>query len=194
LLRRRLAFVVALATLASACGSCGKTQPGGGAASASGEGSAAPGVRTSRDATPERDAMLWENAKSGDPEDLASLATREGAVGLVEAAEDPALRPRALRAMAYAPGWAQLPYLAKTASGQDDASARLALDSVVELASRPRRVEDPEDKEELESGCTQLAALAKDATAARARRVPAIRALRMMPCPKIDLPTDVDVK
>jgi hypothetical protein len=143
------------------------------------------------------DPLLWSHASGGDIEDLATLAAHEGAAGLVEATEDAAVRTIAIRAMAYAAGWAQLPYLVKVAGGKDDAEARLALDSTLELAARPRRAEDPEDADELREGCDGLGALARDPTRARPRRVSAVRALRMMACPptsSAELPADLDAK
>lgn len=145
-------------------------------------------------APPPRDPALWAPAKEGEPEDLAALAVKEGAAGLVEAAGDPSMRPTAIRAMGYARGWAQLPFLAQLAAAPDDGEARMALDAVIELAARPRRSEDPEDAEELKEGCEGLLALAKDDKRPRGRRVSAVRALRMMPCPRADLPTDLDAK
>ncbi len=141
-----------------------------------------------------RDVAMWTSARGGQSEDLASLATHEGAAGLVEAAADPELHITALRAMAFAQGWAQLPYLALTAAGTDDDEARIALDSAAELGARPRRSEDVEDVEELRAGCEKLGALARDTSRARDRRVLALRALRMIPCPKQELPTDLDAR
>ena len=141
-----------------------------------------------------RDVAMWTSARDGTTEDLASLATHEGAAGLVEAASETELRATALRAMGYAQGWAQLPLLVTAASGNDEDEARLALASVLELAARPRRSEDVEDVEELRDGCAKLLALAREASRARERRVSAIRALRMMPCPKQDLPADLDAR
>jgi hypothetical protein len=62
--------------------------------------------------------------------------------------------------------------------------------------SAATRAEDPEDAEELRDGCERLTVLATDATRPRPRRVAAVRALRMMPCPAIDggLPTDLDAR
>jgi hypothetical protein len=190
----------AIAALAT-CGGCGKREPAGGdttaAKQAGGDGSA-PIRGVEPDAATLRDMRKWESAKDGEEEDLATLAVHEGAVGLVEAASDPALRPTAIRAMGYARGWAQLPFLAKTASAQNDDEARLALDAAVELATRPRRAEDPEDSDELREGCDGLMALARGTSRPRPRRVSAIRALRMMPCPPPTdgkaLPSDVDSK
>jgi hypothetical protein len=196
--RRRLAFVgaalLAIVVLFAACGGCGRraSGPADKARTSAGEG-AAP-KKGAPDAGDLRDPLLWTNAKEGEVEDLAELAVHEGAAGLVEAASEPQLRPTAIRAMAYARGWAQLPFLATVASGKDDEEARLALESVVELAARPRTSEDPEDVEELRQGCEALGSLARDTARPRARRVAAVRALRMMPCPEMELPTDVDAR
>ena len=197
------AAAILIATLAcAACSACGKK--------AGGEPTVAPGTasvvanRTSPP-LPEagsvafRDVAMWTSARTagegqGTTEDLASLANHEGAAGLVEAAADDVLRPTALRAMGYARGWAQVPYLAKTAAGTKDDDAHLALDSLSELAARPRRSEDVEDAEELREGCETLGALARDAARARDRRIGAIRALRMMPCPKQEIPGDLDAR
>jgi hypothetical protein len=65
---------------------------------------------------------------------------------------------------------------------------------VGELAARPRRSEDVEDVEELREGCQKLGALARDVAKAKERRIGAIRALRMMPCPTLELPGDLDAK
>lgn len=192
--------VLAVALFAT-CGGCEKRAPGGGAATAAkhaGGDASAPAPEVPEDAATLRDPAMWESAKEGDLEDLATLAVHEGAAGLVEATGDPALRATAIRAMGHARGWAQLPYLAKAARGKDDEEARLALESAVELAARPRRAEDPEDAEELREGCEGLTGLARDPARPRSRRIQAIRALRMMPCPPAEggeeLPTDLDAK
>lgn len=196
---RRLAFIVggaaaAAVVLFATCGGCGRSNPnappGSGSASASalaGEGGAPPSVAIPSD-------RLWELAKDGEEEDLATLAVHEGATGLVEGAARADQRLTAIKAMAYARGWAQLPYLATIALAKDDAEAKTALESIVDLAARPRTSEDPEDKAELEEGCGKLVELAKAGDRDKARRVTAIRALRMMPCPKAELPADLDAK
>lgn len=196
------AFVVGGLIAFAACNACGRK---GGAADpnvAPGELSASTSEsHASRTAVPPdagaavvRDIAMWTSARGGQTEDLATLATHEGAVGLVEAAADPELHVTALRAMAYARGWAQLPYLARAASGSDDDEARIALHAAAELGARPRRSEDVEDEAELREGCEKLGALARDASLSRERRVLALRALRMLPCPKQDLPTDLDAR
>jgi hypothetical protein len=190
------ALVLAM-VLYGACGACGKgTAAGPNVPPAASSAPVANRASLPPEAGPvaARDVAMWTSAREGTSEDLASLATHEGAAGLVEAAAEVDLRPTALRAMGYARGWAQLPYLAQTAVGTSDDEARLALEAVNELAVRPRRSEDVEDAEELEEGCKKLGALARDSAKARERRIPAIRALRMMPCPKQDLPTDLDAK
>ncbi|MCW5834820.1 MAG: hypothetical protein KIS78_20615 [Labilithrix sp.] len=203
--RLRLALAGGGAVLAVAlfatCGGCGKRPPAGDAATAAkqaGGDASAPAPEAREDAETLRDPRMWARAMEGELEDLATLATHEGAIGLVEATTDPALRPTAIRAMAYAPGWAQLPYLAKAARAKDDEEARLALESTVELAARPRRAEDPEDAEELREGCDGLTGLARNPARPRSRRILAIRALRMMPCPPAAdgeaLPTDLDAR
>jgi len=179
------------------CSACGKS-PGAGPTSASGASSAPVVSRTSLPAeagvTAVRDLAMWTAAREGAPEDLASLAAHEGAGGLVEAAAEPELRATSLRAMGFARGWAQLPYLAAAAIEPSDDDARLALDSAIELASRPRRAEDAEDADELRAGCETLGTLARDVARPRDRRIGAIRALRMLPCPKQEIPTELDAK
>lgn len=188
------AALVALVTLFATCGGCGRnnqtavTPKASGSASASETGdSGAPAVTIA----PER---LWDLAKDGEEEDLATLAVHEGAAGLVEGAARPEQRLTAIKAMAYARGWAHLPFLATAALGKDDAEAAAALESVVDLAARPRTSEDPEDAAELAEGCEKLVVLAKAAEREKPRRVQAIRALRMMPCPKTELPADLDAR
>ena len=145
---------------------------------------------------------LWTRAKAGDADDLARLADREGASGLVaRASEDAAWRLAAIRAMAFVddPGaFEALPSLARAARTGDDAEAMAALESAGDLASRPRRAVDPEDAAELREGCDLLLALAKDTQAPRPRRIASVRALRMLAdrgCVKVaDLPTDLDAR
>jgi len=174
---RALGMAMALALVA-----CSKSH------ASTGDGSIDAGVAfASNDPTLE---ALWARAQSdaGEADDLARLADREGAGGLAARANaDPAARVTALRAMAYAPepgAWEGLPLLAEAARAPGDDEANAALDSVIDLAARPRRAIDPEDAAELKQGCDVLLAIATahDAKTAmpRARRVKAIRALRML--------------
>jgi hypothetical protein len=202
--RRGLRFIWALFASAFlvgtfvACGGCGKRAVDGpdGKESATGANIASPSASTSTATPPLVPSRLWESADSGDAEDLAALATHEGAIGLVAGARDPSRKKTAIRAMGHARGWAQLPFLAEVASAKDDDEAALALAAVTELAVRPRRSEDVEDADELREGCISLQTMARDTAKPRSRRVGTIRALRMMPCPPADggLPSDVDSK
>jgi hypothetical protein len=194
---QRLAIIVGAAVAAAValfatCGGCGRSHPNapGAAASASAssaDAAAPPPFGIARD-------RLWELAKDGEEEDLATLAVHEGAMGLVEGAARQEHRLTAIRAMAYARGWAQLPFLANAALAKDEAEANAALESAIDLAARPRTSEDPEDASELAEGCGKLADLAKAPEREKGRRIMALRALRMMPCPKADLPTDLDAR
>jgi hypothetical protein len=195
------AFAVGGLIAFAACNACGRKGDSADPHVAPGEPSAARDAHVNRTSAPPdagaavvRDVAMWSAAREGQVEDLATLATHEGAAGLVEAAAEPELHVTALRAMGYARGWAQLPYLAQTALGTDDDEARIALVASAELGARPRRSEDVEDEAELREGCEKLGGLARDVTRARDRRVLALRALRMIPCPKQDLPTDLDAR
>ena len=202
--RLMLALFASLAAMATfaACGGCGKRMPAGevtAAAHAAGDAAAAAsGALVDADAFAVANRLMWSGAEDGECEDLAALAVHEGAMGLVEATSIPELRETALKAMGYAAGFAQLPFLAKVAGGKNDDEARLALAATVELAARPRRAEDVEDADELREGCEGLFALARDKARPKWRRASAVRALRMMPCPPSlsdeGLPSDVDAK
>ncbi|MCL2724340.1 MAG: hypothetical protein FWD69_07880 [Polyangiaceae bacterium] len=194
----RSCYAVVLAALVGVCSACGKTGSGTAPNATPAEASAASVARVSAPADAGfailRDVAMWAHAKEGDEEDLATLATHEGAAGLIEAAAEPALRTTALRAMGFAPGYAQTPFLARVAAGKDDADAKLALDALVEIAERVRRQDADEDADELGDACNQIVALAKDTGRPKERRIPAIRALRMLPCPKAGIPTDLDAR
>jgi len=194
--KRALAAVVALALVVAVWSACRRSQGGGPAAAPSSSAAVVNRLAAVPDAGPAalRDVAIWSSAKEGQTEDLASLAAHEGAAGLIEAADEPTLRVTALRAMGYARGWAQLPSLATAASTSEDEEAKIALDAVIELATRPRRSEDVEDEAELREGCEKLGGLARDAARPRERRVVALRALRMMPCPRQELPSDLDAR
>jgi hypothetical protein len=185
-----LALALALALLLPACGKRTPT-----ASTPDGAGAAASAPATVAGATsasvPARDPTLddlWNRAKaSGDADDLARLADREGAPGLRARLADAAWSLTAIRALAYAPepnAFEALPALARVASEGADAEADAALESVIDLASRPRTAIDREDAAELKEGCDALLALARSpgdgGASSRARRVKSIRALRML--------------
>ena len=191
--------VLAAVGLFAACGACGRattSTPAGGAAAArqgDGEGTAS-GREGEGNARAAHEDRRWALAKDGEDEDLATLAVYEGALGLVEGASDPDLRATAIRAMAFARGWAQVPYLATIAGGKDEGDAKLALASLGALGVRPRASEDAEDAAELAEGCALLVTLARASDRDRGRRVGAIRAVRSMPCPPAELPAELDAK
>lgn len=189
-----LSAALLLAIGAVGCKGCGK---------GASEADAAPSpavllnrVETAPDAGPgaQRDLAMWSNARSLEVEDLAALAVHEGAAGLVEAASIPELTETALRAMAYADGYAQLPMLAAVAQGKNDERAALALDAAITLGQRRRAQAESDDGEELSAGCASLTALANDKEARRERRVAAIRAVRTLPCDAGQLPHDLDAR
>jgi hypothetical protein len=178
---------------------CGRgTAPSAGPA---GQGTAAASATAEASNAAALDPMsvdLWNHAKEGDPEDVMRLALHEGSVGLMERGEDHAWRTVAVRAMAYADGLGGLAWLAEIGASGEDEGALLALDGAVEIASRPRRADDPEDALELRAGCDRLLAIAREAQRPAQRRVLAIRALRMLAdrgCVKpADIPTDLDAR
>ena len=182
------------ATAAPASSSSGAaTLPGadGGAATAADDDGGGP-----MDA---REAAAWSRARDGggDDDDLR-LADLVGCSGLRERASTAALRPTALRAMAYCRDFSELPWMADVGVHGSDADALAVLDAVVEQSARVRRATDPEDADELHTGCGALLDLARAADRSAPRRVRAIRALRMLSdrgCVKrADIPTDLDAK
>ena len=145
---------------------------------------------------------LWARAKDADggtEDDLARLARREGATGLVERGAHPMWRVIAARALGYTEGFAALPWLAEVgAAPEAEAEAMAALESAVRLAAQVRGQADPEDAEELRAGCDRLLVLAKDPKADKKRKVLAIRALRMLAdrgCVKAaEVPAELDAR
>jgi hypothetical protein len=202
--------ILFVALVFATCSACRRTSASSGAKSPAASATPAVDLSSKKDVNQAAagagadEPLLWQHARLGDAENLSNLAGYEGPVGLQEVADrDPGLRPIAIKAMAYVHGFAQLPYLAKAAAGSNDEEATLALDSILEIATRPRTSADPEDAEELAEGCSTLLAIAKDTGKSKPRRVNSVRALRMLPCPSAegsgelrssDVPSDVDAK
>jgi hypothetical protein len=195
------AFLFAVVAAGVGCGGCGhenSNAPSGSATGADASSSAALAPPRPDAAARTADVEdLWTRAKELDPDDLARLANREGPSGLVEeGSRNPAKRPIAIAALAYADGLSALPWLAEAADADDEATARAAVESIDAMAARTRRAVDPEDGAELRAGCDRLLAIAKNQSKKRPVRVGAVRALRMWSdrgCAKAaDLPTDVD--
>jgi len=180
---------------------CGKATPRGAPAPSAtvGAGAAGEGARAAGDdAGPmdEREEQAWGEADGGEAQELIRLTDLVGCETLRERASDPSLRATAVRAMAYCPDFSELPWLAEVgAIGRDD-DAIAALTAIGDQAARPRRATDPEDADELHAGCGALLALARATERPRARRVLAIRALRMLAergcVARADIPTDLD--
>jgi hypothetical protein len=145
-----------------------------------------------------REAAQWSAAHEGEPEELMRLADLVGCEGLEEGAARLELRSTALQAMQYCRDFSELPFLAQVGFDGSDDDARSALTSAIALAARPRRSVDPEDADELHTGCTTLLSLARGLERPRERRVLAIRALRMLSeygCVKrADIPADLDAR
>jgi hypothetical protein len=177
--RRALGAAAALALLAPSAG-CGK-----------GAANAAPASTASAAAAATLDSGLAAT-------DAIRLADLVGCTGLRERAGAAALRSTAIRAMAYCHDFSELPWLADVGAHGSDGDALGALDAVVDQAARVRRATDPEDADELHTGCAALLDLARAADRPAPRRVRAIRALRMLAdrgCVKrADIPADLDVK
>ena len=203
LLALNVALLVTIGVVAaSSCGHRSSAPPSSAKLESSAPPSAAITARDEDGAAAPMDprlAELWERARSKDvtADDLARLAKREGSTGLVERGQmDEGLRLSALRAMAFTDDFVGLAWLADVGVSGSDEEASAALESAVDLAARPRRAVDPEDADELHAGCERLLAMAKEKSTARARRIVAIRALRMLVdrgcAPEKDIPTDLD--
>ncbi|MCL2450954.1 MAG: hypothetical protein FWD17_18575 [Polyangiaceae bacterium] len=145
-----------------------------------------------------REVEAWARAKGGDEDELGRLAEALGCTGLRERAAVPALRATALRAMGSCGDFSELAWMAEVAAGGSDADSAIAFESIIDLVARPRRALDPDDADEVAEGCRTLLAVARAADGPRARRVGAIRALRMLSergCTEANaLPSDLDAK
>ena len=144
------------------------------------------------------EAEAWGRAQAGADEDRMRLVDLVGCEGLRERAEVPARRSTAIRAMSFCPDFSELPWLASVATSGHDDEAADALDAIVDQAARPRRPTDAEDGQELFAGCQSLLDLSRSSGQPPARRVVAVRALRMLSergCVKrADIPSDLDAK
>jgi hypothetical protein len=175
--------VVCAAACAIACATaCGKAAPAGstgtaGTSSAEGDGPGAANAPSPMDA---REAAQWAAAAQGEAEELMRLEDLVGCEGLVDRGAQHDLRATAIRAMQYCPDFSELPWLVQWASDGSPVEARAALETIDELAARPRRATDPEDADELHVGCAALLDLARSESRPRERRVLAARALRML--------------
>jgi hypothetical protein len=193
----RAVWLSAAVALLAACNGCNKSGPGGTAAAGSAPFAA---LLPPDAAAPVRGPEvedLWTRAKEGEEDDVVRLARREGVLGLEERGAHPAYRATAARALGFTEGYGALPWLAQVGAS-DDPDAAIALDAAVSLATQARKQRDPDDAEDLRTGCDKLLELAKNAAASRKKRVAAVRALRMLAdtgaLKAADIPADVDAK
>jgi hypothetical protein len=142
--------------------------------------------------------QAWARAEDGGEAESVRLVDLVGCTTLRERAKVPERRAAAIRAMSGCDDFSELPWLASLAADGRDDEALAALDAIVDQAARPRRPADPEDAEELASGCQTLLALSRATSEPRPRRVLAVRSLRMLAergcVKKSDIPTDLDAK
>jgi hypothetical protein len=143
---------------------------------------------------------LWRRGLEGDPLDLARLADREGAGGLLEGLEEGG--PIGLTALAALP-WADDAEAAYQRLGEivrqlDPTATGPVVQAIVDMAARPRRQTEPLDPPGLRSCAEALLALAERKSLAKSVRAPAISALRLLAergaASAAAIPTDLDPK
>jgi hypothetical protein len=184
--------------VALGCGKASQAGSGDGSSASGADEVAASGAGEASAPMDARESAQWTAGRQGDPEELMRLEDLVGCEGLVERAARQELRETAIRAMQYCPDFSELPWLARWATEGTTAEARAALETIDELAARPRRATDPEDAEELHEGCAALLDLARAQSRPRERRVLAVRALRMLAdrgCVRpADIPADLGAR
>jgi hypothetical protein len=143
---------------------------------------------------------LWRRASEGDAVDLARLADREGAGGLLEGLEEGG--PIGLVALAALP-WADDADAAYQRLGEivrqlDPAATGPVVQAIVDMAARPRRQTEPLDPAGLRSCAEALLTLAEKKSLAKNVRAPAISALRLLAervaVSAAAIPSDLDPK
>jgi hypothetical protein len=143
---------------------------------------------------------LWGRALDGDAIDLARLADREGAGGLLEGLEEGgAIGLAALAALPWAED-ADVAYqrLGEIVRQLDPAATGPVLQAIIGMAARPRRQTEPLDPAGLRSCAGALLTLAERRSLAKTVRAPAISALRLLAergaISTAVIPTDLDPK
>ncbi|HKQ68371.1 MAG TPA: hypothetical protein VJT73_03490 [Polyangiaceae bacterium] len=143
---------------------------------------------------------LWRRAIAGDPVDLARLADREGAGGLLEGLEEGgAVGLASLGALPFADdAELALQRLGEIARQIAPGESGPVVRAVLEIAAKPRRQVEPIDPPGFRSCTDALLELARKTSAASSARAPAISALRLLAeRGGVDLgaiPTDLDAK
>ena len=143
---------------------------------------------------------LWRRATEGDALDLARLADREGAGGLLEGLEEGgAVGLAALAALPYAAD-AEMAYqrLGEIVRQLDPKETVPVLAAIHQMAARPRRQQEPLDPPGLRSCADALMVVATQKSLAKNLRVPAISALRLLvdrgAVSMAAIPTDLDAR
>jgi len=176
-----IARIVAIALICSTsgCNGCGRSRPTPILVDAAPPPSF--GAQRPADASVEVDD-LWKRAMAGDPMDVASLADREGAVGLlagVEAGGDLGLA--ALRAMPHAnDAELSLRRLAEIALQLDGAPQREVVEVIESIALRPARQTEVLDAQGARACADGLVELTKRGSVPKETRARAVNALRAL--------------
>jgi hypothetical protein len=143
---------------------------------------------------------LWRRAGDGDPIDLARLADREGAGGLLEGLEEGGTVGRtALEALPFADD-ADAAYqrLGEILRQIDPGESGPIVRTITGIALRPRRQTEPLDPPGLRSCALALLDLAQKTSLPKTVRAPAISAVRLLSeRAAVDagmIPTDLDAK
>jgi hypothetical protein len=125
---------------------------------------------------------LWQRALGGDEIDLARLADREGAKGLLDGLEEGgAIGVAALEALPLADD-AEAAYgrLGEIATQIDSRQAGRVVQAIYAIAAKPTRQVEPVDPPGAKSCALALLELARDTSRAASVRAPAISALRLL--------------
>jgi hypothetical protein len=143
---------------------------------------------------------LWRRAQDGDAVDLARLADREGALGLLEGLEEGGpVALTALQALPFADD-AEAAYerLSEILRQIDPVESPPFLIAIGGIARRPVRQTEPVDPPGLRSCASALLALAKRADLPKNVRASAISSLRLLAerhgVDPSAIPTDLDVE
>jgi hypothetical protein len=143
---------------------------------------------------------LWQRAASQDPLDLARLADREGAGGLLEGLEEGG--PLGLVALAALPfaddADAAFQRLGEIVRQIDPVESSPVVSAITAIALRPRRQTEPVDPPGLRSCAHVLLDVAQKKSLAAALRAEAITALRLLAekgaIEQSLIPTDLDAR
>jgi hypothetical protein len=155
--------------------------------------------KTDKESERAKDA-LWRRAGDGDQIDLARLADREGAGGLLEGLEEGgAIGRTALEALPFADDAdAAFQRLGEILQQIDPGESGPIVRTITGIALRPRRQTEPLDPPGLRSCAAALLDLAQKTSLAKTVRGPAISALRLLSERNaVDagmIPTDLDAK